>query len=172
MGCLHEGPLHEQLLSLKRPIPSLLPSSALQTQRLCYGLPLSLVQILYHDVLEYNFFWYHSTMWVLYHSGRPRAGGVDGRWLGHTWSCLQGDVFLPRHPWLSECTLLQRYGDVYTKIRAWERGWTYKGFVGLACVWALSLLYIRLLPSVLLKCFAFTGGKARAGRSGRAADPG
>ena len=76
----------------------------------------------------------YSTVCLLYHSRRPRAGGVGGRWLGHTWSCLQGDVFLPSHPWQSDCTLLQRHGDIYTSVRAWEGGWTCKGFVGLAHV--------------------------------------
>lgn len=45
--------LYEQLLlSLKRSSPSLPHGSALQTQSLCYGLPLNLVQILYQDALE------------------------------------------------------------------------------------------------------------------------
>lgn len=48
----NEGLLHEQLLTLKRSSPFLPHGSALQTQSLCYGLLLNLVQILYHDALE------------------------------------------------------------------------------------------------------------------------
>lgn len=124
---------------------------------------LSLVQFLYHDASEQCVC---STTATTLGQGEQMAGGmgIPGAVCSQ---CVSPNPSLAT--WM-HCR--SKTPDVYTKIRAWERGWICEGFEGLACVEALPLLYTRLLPSILLKCFTFTGKKAGAGRSCRVAKPG
>lgn len=124
---------------------------------------LSLVQILQHDASEQRVCCTRATALG---QGEQMAGGWGTPGVVCS-QCVSPSQSLTKWMHCPTKTL-----DVYTKIRAWERQWICKGFVGLACVEALPLLCTRMLPSILLKCSTFTGKKAGAGRSCRADKPG
>lgn len=98
---------------------------------------LSLVQILHHDSSEQCVC---CTTATVLGQAEEMVGGLGTPGAVCRW-CVSPSPSLTKWMHCPSKTL-----DVYTKIRAWERGWICKSFVGLACVEGLPLLYTRLFP--------------------------